>query len=57
MELAPLFFLASAVILGVPHGACDPWVPAWLERRPARLPFLVVFFVAYLTISFLYLLV
>lgn len=57
MGVAPVFFLSSAVILGVPHGACDPWVPGWLERRPARLPFLVVFFVIYLAISFLYLLV
>jgi len=55
--LAPLFFLSSAVILGVPHGACDPWVPGWLERHPSRIPFLVVFFALYLTISFLYLLV
>ena len=55
--LAPLFFLSSAVILGVPHGACDPWVPGWLERRPSRIPFLVIFFALYLTISFLYLLV
>ncbi len=55
--LAPLFFLSSAVILGVPHGACDPWVPGWLERRPSHLPFLVIFFALYLTISFLYLLV
>ena len=55
--LAPLFFLSSAVILGVPHGACDPWVPGWLERHPSRIPFLVIFFVLYLTISFLYLLV
>ena len=55
--LAPLLFLSSAVILGVPHGACDPWVPGWLRHRPTRLPFLVVFFVVYLTISFLYLLV
>ena len=55
--LAPLFFLSSAVILGVPHGACDPWVPGWLEHRPSRIPFLVIFFALYLTISFLYLLV
>ena len=55
--MAPLLFLSSAVILGVPHGACDPWVPGWLRQRPSRLPFLVVFFVVYLTISFLYLLV
>lgn len=55
--LATLFFLSSAVILGVPHGACDPWVPSWLERHPSRLPFLLVFFLVYLAISFLYLLV
>jgi len=54
--LAPLFFLSSAVILGVPHGACDPWVPGWLLHRPSRLPFLAAFFVLYLAISFLYLL-
>jgi len=55
--LAPLFFLSSALILGVPHGACDPWVPGWLEHHPSRMPFLVIFFVLYLTISFLYLLI
>ena len=54
--LAALFFLSSAVILGVPHGACDPWVPGWLLHRPSRLPFLVPFFVLYLAVSFLYLL-
>ena len=55
--VAPVFFLSSAVILGIPHGACDPWVPGWLLRRPSRFPFLVVFFVLYLTLSFLYLLI
>lgn len=54
---APLFFLSSTVVLGVPHGACDPWVPGWLLHRPSRLPFLAVFFAFYLLISFLYLLV
>lgn len=53
---APLFFLASAVILGVPHGACDPWVPGWVLRQPSRLPFLTGFFVVYLAISLMYLL-
>lgn len=54
---APLFFLASAVILGVPHGACDPWVPGWVRQKPSPFPFLFWFFVVYLTLSFLYLLV
>ena len=54
---APLFFLASAVILGVPHGACDPWVPGWVTQKPSRIPFLFWFFVVYLSLSFLYLLV
>lgn len=54
--LAPLFFLSSAVILGVPHGACDPWVPGWVRQTPSRLPFLFLFFVVYLTLSFCYLL-
>ncbi len=54
---APLFFLASAVILGVPHGACDPWVPGWVQQKPSQIPFLFWFFVLYLTLSFLYLLV
>ena len=53
---APLFFLSSAVVLGVPHGACDPWVPGWLLHRPSQVPFLVAFFLLYLGISFLYLL-
>jgi Brp/Blh family beta-carotene 15,15'-monooxygenase len=55
--LAPLFFLSSAVILGVPHGACDPWVPGWVRQKPYRIPFLFWFFVVYLALSFLYLLV
>lgn len=55
--LAALFFLSSAVILGVPHGACDPWVPGWVQQKPSRLPFLFWFFVFYLALSFLYLLV
>lgn len=55
--IAPLFFLASAVILGVPHGACDPWVPGWARQKPSRIPFLFWFFVVYLALSFLYLLV
>lgn len=54
--LAPVFFLASAIVLGVPHGACDPWVPGWLLHRPSRLLFLVLFFALYLALSFLYLL-
>jgi len=54
---APLFFLASAIILGVPHGACDPWVPGWVRQTPSRIPFLIGFFVLYLLLSFLYLLV
>ena len=54
---APLFFLASAIVLGIPHGACDPWVPGWIQQKPSRIPFLFWFFVVYLTLSFLYLLV
>ena len=54
---APLFFLASAIVLGIPHGACDPWVPGWVRHTPSRIPFLVFFFVLYLFLSFLYLLV
>lgn len=54
---APLFFLASAVILGIPHGACDPWVPGWVGQKPSRIPFLFWFFVGYLFLSFLYLLI
>ena len=55
--LAPVFFLASAIVLGVPHGACDPWVPGWVNQKPSRIPFLFWFFVLYLLLSFLYLLV
>lgn len=54
---APLFFLATAVILGIPHGACDPWVPGWVRQKPSRIPFLFSFFVGYLFLSFLYLLI
>ena len=52
---APYFFLSSALLLGVPHGACDPWVPGWVLRHPSRLPFLIIFFIVYLSISALYL--
>ena len=54
--LAPWFFLSSALILGVPHGACDPWIPGWILHRPSRLPFLIPFFLIYLAISAAYLL-
>lgn len=54
---APLFFLGSAVVLGIPHGACDPWVPGWVRQKPYGIPFLFWFFVGYLLLSFLYLLV
>jgi Brp/Blh family beta-carotene 15,15'-monooxygenase len=53
---APYFFLSSALVLGVPHGACDPWVPGWVLRHPSRLPFLIIFFIAYLSLSAFYLL-
>ena len=52
---APWIFLSSAVLLGVPHGACDPWIPGWVLHRPTRIPFLLVFCVVYLSISALYL--
>lgn len=54
---APWFFLSSALILGVPHGACDPWVPGWTLHRPSRLSFLLPFFLIYLAISATYLFV
>jgi len=54
--LAPWFFLSSALILGVPHGACDPWIPGWILHRPSRLSFLIPFFLIYLAISAAYLL-
>ena len=54
--IAPWFFLSSALILGVPHGACDPWIPGWVLHRPSRLPFLIPFFLIYLAISAAYLL-
>ena len=28
-RVAPGLFLASALVLGLPHGAADPWVPQW----------------------------
>jgi beta-carotene 15,15'-dioxygenase len=57
LTFAPWFFLSSALILGVPHGACDPWIPGWVLHRPSRIPFLVFFFLIYLSISFAYLLI
>ncbi|NBT23667.1 hypothetical protein EBT11_03315 [bacterium] len=56
LTFAPWFFLSSALLLGVPHGACDPWVPGWILHRPSRIPFLFCFFLIYLSLSFLYLL-
>ena len=53
---APWIFLSSAILLGVPHGACDPWIPGWVLNRPSRLLFLIAFFIAYLALSGLYLL-
>lgn len=55
VALAPWIFLSSALILGVPHGACDPWVPGWVLRRPSRLSFLFSFSLIYLAISATYL--
>ena len=52
---APWIFLSSAVILGVPHGACDPWIPGWVLQRPTRPLFLLIFFVVYLGLSAVYL--
>ncbi len=55
-SFAPWFFLSSALLLGVPHGACDPWIPGWVLHRPSRLPFLFIFFILYLSLSAAYLL-
>lgn len=35
---APWVFLGSALLLGLPHGAADPWIPQWTqgERWPWR---------------------
>ncbi|NDC79974.1 MAG: hypothetical protein EB090_01700 [Verrucomicrobia bacterium] len=52
---APWIFLSSAVILGVPHGACDPWIPGWVLHRPSRPLFLLIFFSVYLALSVVYL--
>lgn len=30
---APGLFLASALVLGLPHGAADPWVPQWVTGQ------------------------
>jgi Brp/Blh family beta-carotene 15,15'-monooxygenase len=54
-SLAPWIFLSSAILIGVPHGACDPWIPGWVLHRPSRLPFLLIFFITYLALSALYL--
>ena len=34
----PWLFLASALVLGLPHGAADPWVPQWATRQPWTTP-------------------
>lgn len=54
-SLAPWIFLSSAIILGVPHGACDPWIPGWVRHRPSHPIFLVLFMLTYLGLSALYL--
>jgi len=53
--IAPWVFLSSALLLGIPHGACDPWIPGWALHRPFRLSFLFIFCLAYLSLSVLYL--
>jgi beta-carotene 15,15'-dioxygenase len=30
------FFLASAVLMGLAHGGCDPWLPYWLGSGVAK---------------------
>lgn len=35
---APWLFLASAFVLGLPHGAADPWVPQWATGHPWTTP-------------------
>lgn len=45
---APGIFLASAALLGLPHGAADPWVPQWAERRNWTFKGWITFLVAYL---------
>lgn len=32
-RIAPGLFLVSALVLGLPHGAADPWVPQWATGR------------------------
>ncbi len=33
VDVSPWLFLSSALLLGMPHGALDPWIPQWVERR------------------------
>jgi beta-carotene 15,15'-dioxygenase len=30
LMVAGMLFLGSAVLLGLPHGGCDPWMPYWI---------------------------
>jgi len=55
VHMAPWIFLSSAIFLGVPHGACDPWIPGWVLNRPSRPLFLIAFFITYLALSIFYL--
>lgn len=47
--LAP--WLASVVVLGLPHGALDPWVPFRMLGRPVESTTFIAFCAAYLAVA------
>ena len=44
-------FLASIVVFGLAHGACDLWLPGWVRGRAPTVIFLTVFCLAYLGVA------
>ena len=44
-------FLASIVVFGLAHGACDLWLPGWVLGRPATGRFLAGFCLGYLGLA------
>jgi Brp/Blh family beta-carotene 15,15'-monooxygenase len=49
-ELSPWLFLSSAVLLGMPHGALDPWIMQWIERRRLSLSGLLKLLLVYVAV-------
>ena len=44
-------FLASILVFGLAHGACDVWLPGWVSKRTMGWGFIAVFCLAYLGLA------